>query len=280
MSSQTSTPWYNQLPEDEDEREQALRVSYYDDQDDFFSILTGGFEMGDGRTVSYTGDNLYLGMGFASNGIGNWKDVEKDLADWCNRNDARHDRNWVFMTHGDAEHFMKDANGEKQPIKSIESVAQYIKERDIPIVCMQSHFGYAEPGDAHWPTYASAVLFGIGKFNTVRGVAKCCYGGYVTNDPGKGLMVEATGELSFPDEAMALQRIGPNRVRLVDGLRGIFIAGGGPITRAQAEIYKFGSRDGDGYSHAVTVAGDTSIMSSIYSAQHIRASKTQRFTTN
>ncbi len=253
-------PWFNELQGDEDDQIEILADTYHEAREAFFSTLTNGL-----AGATYTGTNLYIGVGFGRQGIRNWDEVERDLAIWCDMNDKRHGGNWIFMTHGDPEYFKDDVG-----IKSIASVAQYVQNRGIPVVCLQSHFAYAEPGDPNWPNYASAVLFGLGKYNTVKGMSECCYGGRVTNDPGNGQLVEATGEISFPDEALMLQRFGPDRVRLLDGLGGLFIAGGGDTTRSQAEMYHMGSRETDMYSPAISLEGNASTLASLYIAQHPR----------
>lgn len=207
--------------------------------------------------------NLYLAFGFASQGYGEWESVERALEQWCQQNDERHRQTgWILMTQGDGDYGKK----------SIETIAQYVAARGTPVVFMQSDYGYAEPGSAYWPTYASAGFFGPGLYHQQAKLGqdgqprvgkdgavmlKEAWGGYV-----KDLEGMRTGELAFPDAAMLEESFDE---RLSDHLGGIFIAGGGDITAEQVEVYQFGQagREGDCFVPAVTEGGVESKLNSM-----------------
>jgi len=141
-----------------------------------------------------------------------------------------------------------------------------VASRGTPVIFLQSDFGYAEPGSAYWPSYASAGFFGEGvrnlnKTKTNRdGSVKLddegqpinaeCWGGVQKSDDGG-----PTGRLAFPEEAMLTAQsmhvstpswhfkvIGqgmqlPGGGCMGDCLAGILVAGGGAITAEQVEIY-------------------------------------------
>ena len=74
-----------------------------------------------------------------------------------------------------------------------------IAGRGVPVVFLQSDFGYAEPGSAYWPGYASAGFFGPGVRHLMvkrkdgkpvvgrdgRPVYQECWGGYQKDAEGR-----------------------------------------------------------------------------------------------
>jgi len=236
---------------------------------EFYSILTSGLQ---GAQLS--GKNLYLVFGFASQGYAEegpfgWPDVQKSLEAWCQQNDERHKADgtgWILMTQGDGDY----------GIKSIESIAQYVSKREpkTPVVFIQSHLGYAEPGSKYWPTYASAGYFGEGVYHNAAKLDKEgnprvgedgspmlqeAWGGYV-----KGATGERTGAFAFPDDAIHNQTFGNDS--LAAHLGGVFVAGGGAITEEQVEMYELfkSSRQGDCFQAAVTKDGNPSNLNEVY----------------
>jgi hypothetical protein len=216
--------------------------------------------------------NLYLIFGFASQGYGDsetgWPRVESQLDEWCKKNDERHREagtGWILMTQGDGDYNKK----------SIESIAQYARNRvpPIPVIFIQSHFGYAAPGTPYWPTYASAGFFGPGLFHDKpkldkegnprmdkdgNGMKAEAWGGYVKDAEDK-----PTGEYGFPDAAIMLQDFAGVKIR--EHLGGIFVAGGGEITKEQVALYglRAQGREGDYFVAATTVDGSESPLNTL-----------------
>eukprot|EP00656_Telonema_subtile_P028354 TRINITY_DN3077_c0_g1_i2.p1 TRINITY_DN3077_c0_g1~~TRINITY_DN3077_c0_g1_i2.p1 ORF type:complete len:294 (-),score=61.95 TRINITY_DN3077_c0_g1_i2:607-1488(-) len=179
--------------------------------------------------------NIYMVFGFASAGYSNFDRVRAELEVWCEKNDERHGpEGWILMTQGDGDYGHD----------SIETLASLVAARGVPVVFLQSDFGYCEPGTSYWPKYASAGFFGPGvrhcsqkmrKGEVVlnqhgEAVMQECWGGYQKTAEG-----ERTGRLAYVDWAMVHEEFGG--VLLMDHVGGIFVAGGGQITVEQAEIY-------------------------------------------
>lgn len=249
-------PWLNRKPEDGDPPDdEATRAT-------FAKVLQSGLR---GAKLNAAGQppNVYVIFGFASQGYaedheGGWAHVVKVLEEWCLANDERHREagtGWILMTQGDGDYGKK----------SIESIAQYIRTREpaVPVVFIQSNFGYAEPGTPYWPTYASAGFFGPGVFHQKQKLDKEgkprtkkdgspmlaeAWGGYVKDENGT-----PTGQLGFPDDAIIHQSFGTELLR--DHLGGIFVAGGGDITAEQVALYglRTQGRPGDCFVPAVAV---------------------------
>lgn len=254
MKANMTTPWISQNIANEQERENFLEI--------LRSGLTGG-RLADLNESEPK--NLYMVFGFASQGYGNWEEIESKLEKWCDLNDKKHkETGWILMTQGDGNYGKK----------SIESIAQFVAARGTPVVFIQSHYGYAEPGTKYWPTYASAGLFGEGIHHDQPKLLPCgtpkkdkyenamfkeVWGGYRKDNEGK-----RTGEIGFPDAAVLQDTV--NGVCLKDYLGGIFIAGGGDITLEQTELYNFknADRDGDCYVSAETVKGEASKLNKIF----------------
>ena len=53
-------------------------------------------------------------------------------------------------------------------------VAFYLAAVQVPVVFIQSDFGYAAPGSDYWPTYASAGYFGPGLCHDEPKLDKAC----------------------------------------------------------------------------------------------------------
>lgn len=264
-SATPESPWINVKPEDgpppnDDETRKT-----------FLKVLQSGLT---GARLNTAGQpaNLYLIFGYASQGYGDmdegWPLVEKVLEEWCQRNDERHKEagtGWILMTQGDGDYGKK----------SIESIARYVRYREppTPVVFIQSDFGYAAPGSAYWPAYASAGYFGPGLHHQKVKLDK--EGNERTNKDGSPMLTEAwggyvkardgtlTGELGFPDDAIMTQHFGGEALR--DHLGGIFVAGGGDITFEQAALYRLrqAGRPGDCYVAALAGDGSESKLSSI-----------------
>jgi len=198
-----------------------------------------------------------------------WPLVESALEAWCDENDKRHSyagTGWILMTQGDGDYGKK----------SIESIAQYVRTRgdrgkpQVPVVFIQSDFGYAAPGSDYWPTYASAGYFGPGlchdepkldkegkpRVNKAGVPMKAeAWGGYVKDSNGAPSV-----KLVFPDSAIVEQEFNGEKLR--DHLGGIFVAGGGAITAEQVALYRMrqAGRAGDVYVPALALDGSASVL--------------------
>lgn len=178
--------------------------------------------------------NIYMMFGYASAGYSNFDVVLACLEAWCQDNDERHgSEGWILMTQGDGDYGHE----------SIETLASHVAARGVPVVFIQSDFGYCEPGTPYWPSYATAGFFGPGvrhkkvKMRDGEPVMKDgqpvmqeCWGGFQKDEAG-----ERTGDLAYVDWAMMFETFGD--ARLMDHVGGVFVAGGGEITVEQAEIY-------------------------------------------
>ena len=212
--------------------------------------------------------NLYPTFGFASQGYRDWAAIEARLRQWCDQNDKRHrlaGTGWILVTQGDGDYGHH----------SIETIAQYVRGRGVPVVFVQSHFGYAEPHTPYWPTYASAGFFGEGYYHdqpkrakdgTVRYtpdgtvMQQEAWGGVVRDSTGSP--VQTDGEemkLAFPDAALlGSEEFGGEKLR--DYIGGMFVAGGGAITCEQVDLYNFSSRCGDCFVPALAIDGTPSLL--------------------
>jgi len=220
--------------------------------------------------------NLYLIFGFASQGYcehdpdgkNGWPAVERILEQYCKENDERHKATgtgWILVTQGDGDYGQK----------SIESIAQYVRNRDppTPVVFVQSDYGYAEPGTAYWPSYASAGIFGPGEFHDIPKLDK--EGNIRKNKDGEILKSEAWGGyvkdkdsqrtplLGFPDQAIMTHDF--DGVCLRSHLGGLFVAGGGAITEDQVALYSMRNcgRAGDYFIPSVTKDGSESPLNAL-----------------
>lgn len=232
----------------------------------FTNVLFNG-ELG----VRVIDQNIYPIAGFSSDGYSNWKDIEPQLSAWCDTNDQRHkNTGWILMTDGERDYGHK----------SIESIAQFVAARGNPVVFLQSHFGYSEPCDTNWPTYASAGFFGPGKYSFINGDKVKCSGGYVKDDTpiDSGMSSKIypnTGQLAFPDYARETY-LCPDGRPLSHHFGGWLIVGGDNITREQSEINRFMSTKlrNDAYIPAYTIATDKnpstpSVLNALY--PHVRS---------
>ena len=197
-------------------------------------------------------NNLCGVFGFASQGFGNADEVAAKFDHWCDENDAHFGTNaWILVTQGDGDY--------QHP--SIATLAHTAARRGVPVVFVQSDFGYAEPGWQQWPQYATAGIFGPGVYThapDAKGVVaqKKCWGGFQQSEDGF-----RTGTLSFPDSAILTHEF--DGLRLVEHLAGIFVAGGGDITVEQStEIYMLmtAGRSRDRYVAATSAAGVPSLL--------------------
>jgi len=247
------TPWMN-IPQTE--------LSFRSSCDEFYEVLSSKLE---GAILDKDGANLVLLMGFASQGYleeqQHFDSILNNVREWAERMDALHNNNWILVTHGDRDYGHA----------SITTVADFIsrgdetKRRNTPVVCLQSDFYYSEPGSAYWPHYASAVLFGPGKYHSVHGKHQSkVSGGYVMTKYENDVFEKRTGGLSFPDEAMTTILF--NDGVLQRHLYSILVIGGGDITREQAEIYMLlsGARLHDMYIPALSKIGKPSDLNAIY----------------
>jgi hypothetical protein len=214
----------------------------------FTNILFNG-ELG----VRVTGRNIYPIAGFSIDGYGNWEDIESQLTTWCDTNDRRHkNTGWILMTDGQRDYGHK----------SVESIAPFVAARGTAVVFLHSHFGYCEPCDTDWPTYASAGFFGPGKYSFVNGDKVKCSGGYVKDDTPTDAGMHSkiypnTGQLAFPDHARGTC-LCPDGKPLSHHFGGWLIVGGNDMTREQTEINRFMSTKSrkDTYIPASTIGTD------------------------
>ena len=153
-------------------------------------------------------------------------------------------------------------------------MAQLVARRlpPVPVVFLQSDYGYAEPGTAYWPSYASAGLFGPGvyhdafKLDKDGNVKKAKDGTVMKQEAWGGFAKDAdgkpTGTLGYPDQALVQQPFGTAQSRLMSHIGGIFVAGGGAITEEQVAIYRLrgAGRPGDYFCPATTLKGEPSVL--------------------
>jgi len=173
--------------------------------DEFIAVLRG--QLRGGRFAQgWETPNLYFALGFGEAGYGNWHYVATALKSWCDRNDERHPRGWILLTHAQPD----------RGFKSMESVARFVADRGVPVIALANDFDYCEPGEQSWPTNASAVYFGKGQRHEN---GEPCRRGFVRDVNGK-----PTGVVSFPDECM-FDRLFDGQ-RMVDHVAGVFVAGG------------------------------------------------------
>jgi hypothetical protein len=209
--------------------------------------------------------NIYLCVGFASQGYENWASVESALSTWCDANDRRHRHTgWILLTNGDGDY--------GKP--TVETIAQFVRARGTPVVLVQSDFAYCEPESPYWPTYASAGFFGEGVYHDLDKVdadgawrKRECWGGFAKDREGR-----RDGRVSYPDAAMLLDTFGP--VSLVSFLGGVFAAGGGDIASEQIELYGWGSRKGDCYVAASAADGTASKLDAMLCGEAVKIDPT------
>lgn len=194
--------------------------------------------------------NGYRLFGNASTGYSKkqWPYIQDKVLKWCASLNAKHGvGNWMLFTDGDAYYGHE----------SIESIASIIADLGIPVVFLQSDFGYAEPGSPYWPAYASGGFFGPG----VRHLFQKSKGGELCFDKdGQPLMAECwggpqedvdgnfTGVLSFVDQAYFDLFEG----EILNNINGHLVVGGGEIVVRQMNLYKFGTREMDYFIIAFT----------------------------
>jgi len=211
--------------------------------------------------------NLYMCMGFASQGYENWASIESALSSWCDENDQRHraeGTGWILLTNGDGDYGKA----------TVETIAQFVKARGTPVVFVQSDFAYCEPGSAYWPTYASAGFFGEGIYHDLDKLDKAgmpalnrdgtrkkleVWGGFAKDCEG-----QRDGHLSYPDAAVLRETFGS--VKLINQMGGIFVAGGGDIAVEQVELYGLceRNREGDCFVPANAADGTPSRLNSMH----------------
>lgn len=247
-------PWFNR-PQHQNQTDND------EDRQRFADVLQSGSLRG--RRIdkdNADNKNLYLCIGFASQGYADWPSVEQALSAWCDANDERHREagtGWILLTNGDGNYNRK----------SIESIAQFVSARGTPVVFVQSDFAYCEPDDTYWPTYASAGFFGKGVFHDLDKVDEAgwplrdadgapqkreCWGGFAKDSAGAW-----NGRISYPDAAVLHEEF--DNLTLGAHLGGIFVAGGGDIACEQVELYGWdGSRDGDCFVPASAADGTPS----------------------
>ena len=187
--------------------------------------------------VKVSDKNLYVLCGNATTGYANIDYILSKIDKWCDIRDSEHPNGWVLMTNGDGYY--------GHP--SIETIATHIANKGVPVIFIQSHFGYCEPDSDYWPKYASAGYFGKGVLHPkmVEDKPKLdsdgnpilveCWGGYQRDIDGNKIGI------SFPDNALNNSFEG----FLINNLGGFLIVGGGKITIEQMEIFKFGSHNKD-----------------------------------
>lgn len=222
-----STPWTNSVlyttsPSGGKNKPDATLLAWKGKQDraDFYKVL---------QRLGLRKKNLGFIAGFGSQGYSDFENILEKVELWCTEMDSVNPEGWICATNGDVDHGHA----------SIADVANYIADRGVPVFFLQSHFGHALPGDPHWPSSASAGLFGPGQYSSVCGRIEKCWGGYVKDDPEGTKIDPRSGTLSFPDQAMVELTYNERGTRLCDHLCGVLIIGGGTITREQAEILNF-----------------------------------------
>ena len=228
-------PYFNAGAEFTDEtREQFLN-----------NLLSGEFG---GVELNRNGYRLF---GNASTGYSKkqWNHIKSKILKWCQKLDNLHGpNNWILFTDGDGDYGHE----------SIESIACIIANRGVPVVFLQSDFGYAEPATPYWPKYATAGYFGPGIRHLRQKKDKNgelsfdknnkplmteCWGGPQEDENGN-----FTGVLSFVDQAYFDLFNGA----LLENINGHLVVGGGEIVIRQMCLYKFGTREEDYYIIAFT----------------------------
>ena len=120
--------------------------------------------------------------------------------------------------------------------RSIHSAARFVADRGTPVVCLMSDYDQCEPGMPQWPSYASAIYFGLGMYHEAAPAKlgqkalgkRPCRGGYVRDARRK-----PTSQLSFPDGCVASRYFEGTTLR--DHIAGLFVAGGGEEVRPAPE---------------------------------------------
>lgn len=245
MTYTTSNPWINHVINTVDEKglkfldQTQLEMNAMADRIEFYKVLT------EGLAVKLNGKNLGFIAGYASQGYGNWSQVEEALNHWITDMNTENPDGWICLTNGDGDY--------GHP--SVYTIACHIADQGIPIVFVQSHFGYAEVGSKYWPSNSSAGLYGQGLYNLTKNGVRPCWGGFVKNDPYGTEIHPRSGQLSFPDQALTELPFSESGVRLEDHLCGVFMAGGGDIVCEQAEILRLcsGKRKLDRYCNGCTL---------------------------
>lgn len=231
---------------------------YFNANSEFTSETMGTF-MGHLRSGAFKGvklgeggrKNAYRLFGNASTGYSKkqYPYIREKVEKWCQRNDDKHGQNnWILFTDGDGDYGHE----------SIETIASQVAERGVPVVFLQSDFGYAEPGTPYWPQYASGGYFGPGVRHLHQKKNK--NGELVFDKKGNVVMAECwggiqedlngleTGVLSFVDHAYMNLFEG----ELLSNLDGMLVVGGGAIVVKQMRILNFGSRSNDKFIIAFT----------------------------
>ena len=222
--SKMPTPWFNK---------EAIYNT--DTKAQYLDVLTSG-KLG----VKMEKGNIYGILGFASRGIGNIEYVLDKTQKWCDINDKNHKDGWILLCNGDGDYGHD----------SIETLISYIKSRGIPVVFIQSDYGYCEPGTNYWPAYADAGIFGPGVRHLYQKTKKGelvfdkanqpvyteCWGGFQREVPNGPEL-----KMSFVDDCLLNEFDG----EIYKNVSGFLVIGGGDITEDQIKIYNIGSREGD-----------------------------------
>lgn len=212
---------------------------------EFLDLLSNG-SLG----VKMKGKNVFFLYGLASRGYSDIEGILKKVDRWIEQVDNECPEGWMLVTNGDGEY----------GCDSITTIANHVSEHrmpngsKVPVVCIQSDFGYCEPGTPYWPPYASAAIFIPGHrhhFPKVKdgqvvlnkngdAVYVECWGGYVKGPNGQRLRNQTTGyRLSAVDEIM----FDKEGFKLIsDHVGGYLVPGAGDIGLEQCEIHNVGSR--------------------------------------
>lgn len=202
--------------------------------------------------------------------------ISEKVEKWCQRNDKVHGyNNWILFTDGDGYYGHE----------SVETIASLIAERGVPVVFLQSDFGYAEPGTPYWPHYASGGYFGPGVRHHHQKKNK--KGELVFDNKGEAVFAECwggnqedlngleTGVLSFVDDAYMNLFEG----ELLSNLDGMLVVGGGAIVVNQMRILNFGSRSNDKFIIAFTKEQLSSAANKVFINHICRASERRALNT-
>ena len=222
--------------------------------------------------------NAYRLFGNASTGYSKkqFPYIREKVEKWCQRNDDMHGpNNWILFTDGDGDYGHE----------SIETIASIVAERGVPVVFLQSDFGYAEPGTPYWPPYASGGFYGQGVRHLHQKKNKD--GEPVFDKNGDPVMAECwggiqedlngleTGVLSFVDDAYMNLFNG----ELQANLDGMLVVGGGAIVVRQMRILIFGSRPNDKFIIAFTKDELSSAANKVFINQIRRSSERKAMNT-